>query len=266
MIASVRICECAAGWRSISRNVTADWHSNHVCMPSERMHDCQYLPAVTHNWASTSFAVMCTNYPSAGSPTETLLRLLLPLSDKVHKASTILIWISTMQYLNCLPDHSIGRSDGRCVQRAGTQSERADHPHILGIPRWRITISIINPHHDGRSVDCIIHSRQHTFLSECISVARVRPGTSKGITDLSLTRTSLHSASSVPLRNLQHGTDHVLLFSRARSRSLTKLTRQTTPPTKNGHAPPPIESWRNTTLLSILIMSGPGKFPRVESN
>ena len=28
---------------------------------------------------------MCTNDPSAGSPTETLLRLLLPLSDKVYK-------------------------------------------------------------------------------------------------------------------------------------------------------------------------------------
>ena len=27
------------------------------------------------------------NDPSAGSPTETLLRLLLPLSDKVHKTS-----------------------------------------------------------------------------------------------------------------------------------------------------------------------------------
>ena len=26
----------------------------------------------------------CVNDPSAGSPTETLLRLLLPLSDKVH--------------------------------------------------------------------------------------------------------------------------------------------------------------------------------------
>ena len=28
---------------------------------------------------------MFTNDPSAGSPTETLLRLLLPLSDKVHQ-------------------------------------------------------------------------------------------------------------------------------------------------------------------------------------
>merc|ERR1712026_426212 len=32
------------------------------------------------------------------------------------------------------------------------------------------------------------------------------------------------------------------LFSRLRSRSLTELTRKITPPTKNGHAPPPIES------------------------
>ena len=55
------------------------------------------------------------------------------------------------------------------------------------------------------------------------------------------------------------------LFSRARSRSLTELTRQITPPTKNGHAPPPIES-RKIFNLSILTMSGPGKFPRVESN
>ena len=30
-------------------------------------------------------AMICSNDPSAGSPTETLLRLLLPLSDKVHQ-------------------------------------------------------------------------------------------------------------------------------------------------------------------------------------
>jgi hypothetical protein len=40
---------------------------------------------------------------------------------------------------------------------------------------------------------------------------------------------------------------------------------QITPPTKNGHAPPPIES-RKIFNLSILTMSGPGKFSRVESN
>ena len=38
-------------------------------------------------WNNTTFASnisSCVNDPSAGSPTETLLRLLLPLSDKVH--------------------------------------------------------------------------------------------------------------------------------------------------------------------------------------
>ncbi|KAK1940402.1 hypothetical protein X943_004087 [Babesia divergens] len=54
--------------------------------------------------------------------------------------------------------------------------------------------------------------REGIKLDECISVARVQPRTSKGITDL------------------------------LRSRSLTELTRQITPPTKNGHAPPPKES------------------------
>src|ERR1043165_8928348 len=57
----------------------------------------------------------------------------------------------------------------------------------------------------------------------------------------------------------------VQLFSRSRSRSLTELTRQITPPTKNGHAPPPTES-RKIFNLSILTVSGPGKFSRVESN
>ena len=32
------------------------------------------------------------------------------------------------------------------------------------------------------------------------------------------------------------------------SRSLTQLTRQITPPTKNGHAPPPIESRKSSGL------------------
>ncbi|PHT28915.1 hypothetical protein CQW23_31513 [Capsicum baccatum] len=51
-----------------------------------------------------------------------------------------------------------------------------------------------------------------------------------------------------------------------RSEHFTRsFNRQIAPPTKNGHAPPPIES-RKALSLSILTMSGPGKFPRVESN
>ena len=40
------------------------------------------------------------------------------------------------------------------------------------------------------------------------------------------------------------------LFSRLRSRSLTELTRQITPPTKNGHAPPPIESRKSSQSVN----------------
>ncbi|PHT24560.1 hypothetical protein CQW23_34475 [Capsicum baccatum] len=36
---------------------------------------------------------------------------------------------------NISPDHSIGRSDGWCVQRAGMLSTRADDSRLLGIPR-----------------------------------------------------------------------------------------------------------------------------------
>ena len=78
-------------------------------------------------------------------------------------------------------------------------------------------------------------------LVECISVARVRPRTSKGITDLLLPQTSTCYTHIVPLRSCGPKS-RVQLFSRLRSRSLTELTRQITPPTKNGHAPPPIES------------------------
>ncbi|KAI3487388.1 hypothetical protein L1887_48726 [Cichorium endivia] len=62
------------------------------------------------------------NDPSAGSPTETLLRLLLPLNDKVQWNSRDVAGGEppTSLILTLHRDHSIGRSDGRCVQRAGT--------------------------------------------------------------------------------------------------------------------------------------------------
>ena len=60
------------------------------------------------------------NDPSAGSPTETLLRLLLPLSNKVQKTFQDTSCFQQVHGPNNSPDCSIGRSDGRCVQRAGT--------------------------------------------------------------------------------------------------------------------------------------------------
>ena len=63
------------------------------------------------------------NDPSAGSPTETLLRLLLPLNDQVRATSRrtgpgVSPRAGTNPGISL--NHSIGSSDGRCVQRAGT--------------------------------------------------------------------------------------------------------------------------------------------------
>ena len=63
------------------------------------------------------------NDPSAGSPTETLLRLLLPLNDQVrsssrHTGAAVARRAGTNPRISL--NRSIGSSDGRCVQRAGT--------------------------------------------------------------------------------------------------------------------------------------------------
>ena len=130
--------------------------------------------------------------PPAGSPTGTLLRLLLPLNDKICRASREPPGGEPSAGLTpqCSSDHSIGRSDGRCVQRAGTYSTRADDSRLQGIPRSRLIIPIIYPQHDASSKDFPRLSAQ-AKLAECISVARVRPRTSKGITDLLLPQTSI---------------------------------------------------------------------------
>eukprot|EP00924_Labyrinthula_sp_SR-Ha-C_P001728 maker-scaffold_147-snap-gene-0.6-mRNA-1 protein AED:0.48 eAED:0.56 QI:0/0/0/1/0/0/3/0/84 len=71
-----------------------------------------------------------------------------------------------------------------------------------------------------------------THFLQSRKTSRVRPRTSKGITDLPSKK---HTYPKI-----------ATLFSRLRSRSLTELTRQITPPTKNGHAPPPIKSRKNS--------------------
>ena len=60
-----------------------------------------------------------------------------------------------------------------------------DDLRLLGIPRSRLIIAIIYPYHDARSKDYPGLSAKEELV-ECISVARVRPRTSKGITDLLL--------------------------------------------------------------------------------
>ena len=72
---------------------------------------------------STRKAVKTDNDPSAGSPTETLLRLLLSPSDQVRASSRPTVpALSRQTETNPRPslNRSIDSSDGRCVQRAGT--------------------------------------------------------------------------------------------------------------------------------------------------
>ena len=74
-----------------------------------------------------------SNDPSAGSPTDTLLRLLLPLKQGIRGSFQAPPFsVSQSQPLIiCF----ISRSDGRCVQRAGTYSSQPDELQLQGIPR-----------------------------------------------------------------------------------------------------------------------------------
>ena len=54
----------------------------------------------------------------------------------------------------------------------------------------------------------------------------------------------------VPLRRICNARVTSQLFSRTESRSLSELTRQITPPTKNGHAPPPTESRKSSQSVN----------------
>ena len=68
------------------------------------------------------------NDPSAGSPTDALLRLLFPLDHTVrlsfHRIQAARLELQSLK----LTEKSIGKSDGRCVQRAGTYSEWSVEP------------------------------------------------------------------------------------------------------------------------------------------
>ena len=71
---------------------------------------------------SSSWKLETTNNdPSAGSPTETLLRLLLPLNAQVWESFQRNAGANLQSAdPNTSLKRSIGSSDGRCVQRAGT--------------------------------------------------------------------------------------------------------------------------------------------------
>ena len=58
----------------------------HPAMPPVNSQEAapRHHPMESSRTLFTVMRMLCANDPSAGSPTETLLRLLLPLSDKVH--------------------------------------------------------------------------------------------------------------------------------------------------------------------------------------
>ena len=98
----------------------------------------------------------------------------------------------------------------------------------------------------------------HSFRSrgeihaDSFSVARVRPRTSKGITDLLLLNLVWLKATRPSKKSVLTLTSQVIsrLFNRLESRSLSELTRQIAPPTKNGHAPPPTESRKSSQSVN----------------
>lgn len=88
----------------------------YVCMMIARSEDIVF---VVVNRLTTNNG----NDPYAGSPTNTLLRLLLPLNDPVwasfrYKPNDPRAARKTKPKISL--KHSIGSSDGRCVQRTGT--------------------------------------------------------------------------------------------------------------------------------------------------
>ena len=94
-------------------------------------HSVPCAGAIVHVRVCTCVHVRaCGNDPSAGSPTETLLRLLLPIESQVWPSSCrpVMAQLAGVAPCQARPGRSpraslnlpIGSSDGRCVQRAGT--------------------------------------------------------------------------------------------------------------------------------------------------
>ena len=176
-------------------------------------------------------------------------------------------------------------------------------------------IAVPNPNHEGGSAVTRSFRTGGEKHADSFSVARVRPRTSKGITDLLLltvTRLDAACPSKKSCDGRENGanrrgapapdepshrpppqttrnetrrrnasprtrrpaattggqrtpeTDTLVptnpepkffnktrhLFSRLESRSLSELTRQIAPPTKNGHAPPPTESRKSSQSVN----------------
>jgi hypothetical protein len=114
--------------------------------------------------------------PSAGSPTETLLRLLLPLDE--------MIWRTLGEpSTNASPDHpSVVATGGVYNLQGRSRDALLTHPYkafLVHVPQLHGTIPDMTAIKDLPAL-----SSQQPFAAAI--VARVHPRTSKGITDLFL--------------------------------------------------------------------------------
>ena len=112
-------------WKGLKQDKTIDDESYVTCylhngatQSSHDSDDCAKLKVCL--WLKS---IKNDNDPYAGSPTNTLLRLLLPLNDPVwasfrYKPNDPRAIRKTKPKISL--KHSIGSSDGRCVQRTGT--------------------------------------------------------------------------------------------------------------------------------------------------
>ena len=87
---------------------------------------CPIIPKQTSQKNPQIVDWMCANDPSAGSPTETLLRLLLPLSDKVHQT-----FHGTVQELNTAAVRIIHRITQSVGATGGVYKGQGRNQHEL---------------------------------------------------------------------------------------------------------------------------------------
>ncbi|KAL3075040.1 hypothetical protein niasHT_038975 [Heterodera trifolii] len=149
------------------------------------------LPHSSHPQAFTCAALSGTPAPTYGSTPKAWLVRQLPrnvgqrpqvISNDLCPSADGGIW-----WCQRSPNRTAGSpgSDGRCVQRAGTYSERVDDSPLQGIPRSRTIIAMSDPNH-GKFSPVYQPLSGKDKHADFASVARVQPRTSKGITDLLL--------------------------------------------------------------------------------
>ena len=149
-----------------------------------------------------------SNDPSAGSPTETLLRLLLPLNGRVRSSSTAArlphsrrgggTHARRSEDLTAVVQ-SVVATGGVYKGQGRNQRELMTHAYwefLVHVEKLQATI----PKHEGGS-DGYPEACRPRIVTHAgsFSVARVRPRTSKGITDLlSLSLVRLFSSAACP--------------------------------------------------------------------